>query len=451
MTDMVTTDTSNTSGRREAGALAEAAAASGHRPVAADASEALIRVLDEIRLGGARSRSAVIVRTGLTRSVVAHRVGDLLDRGLIIEEGTVRGSGGRPPSSLRFNATAGHVLSADIGITSIDVGVASLDGRILGHREEPADAAAGPEACLGKVEELYTTISRETPGLPGRLWGIGIDIPGSVDFRTGRPISQPTMPTWAGFPVREHLESRFGVPAWIDNDANAAALGEWRFGVARGHDNAVFLKVGTGIGAGIISDGRLHRGAQWCAGDVGHIQVCDDPAVTCRCGNRGCVEALASGAAIARNAEAIARAGTSRRLKAALDRHGSVTAKDVAAAAAHGDPVASELIDTAGRNIGAMLASVVNFYNPSLIVLGGGVARSGDRLLASVREAVYRRSLPLATRDLLVKGTSLGSMAGVVGCATMVVDELFSRETFSIWAALGDPSGMVQATDPTTR
>jgi len=205
------------------------------------------------------------------------------------------------------------------------------------------------------------------------------------------------------------------------------------------------VKIGTGIGAGIISGGRLHRGAQGSAGDVGHIQVTDDPAVVCRCGNIGCLEAMAGGGALGHAGEAAALDGRSARLRTAFDQRGMVTAEDVARAASSGDPVAVAMLQDAGRRVGAMLASVVNFFNPSLIVLGGGVANSPDVLLASIRETVYGRSLPLATRDLLIQRSSLGGLAGVIGAASMVVDELFSREAIGAWLAAGDPTELAPA------
>jgi predicted NBD/HSP70 family sugar kinase len=205
------------------------------------------------------------------------------------------------------------------------------------------------------------------------------------------------------------------------------------------------VKIGTGIGAGIISGGRIHRGAQGSAGDVGHIQVTEDPAIICRCGNIGCLEALAGGGALGRAGEDAAIEGRSARLRTALDQRGTVTAEDVARAASAGDPVAVVMLQGAGRRVGAMLASVVNFFNPSLIVLGGGVSNSPDVLLASIRETVYRRSLPLATRELLIQRSSLGGLAGVIGAASTVVDELFSREAIGMWLASGDPTELAPA------
>jgi len=409
-------------------------------PLPDEALDALVAVLDEIRLGRSRSRAELVERTRLSRGVVAQRVSELIERGLVVEGDPGPSTGGRPPRQLSFQAHAGHLLVADLGATSIDVAATTLDGRILGHLDEPADIAAGPEAVLDRVDELFERLRTGTRGLSGRAWAIGIGVPGPVEFRTGRSISPPIMPGWDGYPVRERFTARYGSPVWLDNDVNVLALGEWRSGVAAGHDNVVVVKVGTGIGAGIISDGRLHRGAQGAAGDVGHIQIVGARAVVCRCGNTGCLEALAGGAALARDGEEAARTGRSARLAAALDRAGAVTAEDVAIAASFGDPVALELLQAAGRQIGAMLAGVVNFFNPSLIVIGGGVARSGDALLASVRETVYRRSLPLATRDLLIQRSSLGALAGVMGAAVMVADELFARDGLARWVATGVPA-----------
>ena len=380
-------------------------------------------------------------RTGLGRAIVARRVGDLIDRGLVTEGNVGPSTGGRPPRQLAFRATAGHVLVADLGATSIDVAVTTLDGRILGHHDEPARIEDGPEACLDRVDALFASLLDTTKGIPGRLWGIGIGVPGPVEFGSGRPISPPIMPGWDGYPIRERFAARYDAPVWVDNDVNVLALGEWRSGVAAGHDNVVVVKIGTGVGAGIISDGRLHRGAQGSAGDVGHIQVSDDQNVVCRCGNTGCLEAYAGGAALGRAGDIAARDGRSPRLATTLDQNGTVTAEDVARAASFGDPVAVAMLQAAGRRVGSMLASVVNFFNPSLIVIGGGVANSPDLFLAAIRESIYRRSLPLATRDLRIAHSSLGGLAGVIGASSMVVDQLFSRESIAVWLEAGDPAG----------
>jgi glucokinase-like ROK family protein len=410
-----------------------------YRPLPADALGALVVVLDAVRRDGAASRSAVGQLTGLGRAIVAHRVGELIDRGLLSEEGAARSTGGRPPRQLSFSTGAGHLLVADLGATGIDVALTNLSGAILAHLAEPEDIAAGPETVLDHVDALFAELL--SGAVPGDLWGIGLGVPGPVEFGAGRPVSPPIMPGWDGYPIRERFAQRYTAPVWVDNDVNLLALGEWRQGAARGHRNVVVVKVGTGIGAGLISDGMLHRGAQGAAGDVGHIQVVDDPSVVCRCGNIGCLEAIAGGEAIARSGERLARDGRSPRLAAVLRVHGHVTAADVAHSASHGDAACFELLQRSGRLVGTMLAGIVNFFNPSLIVLGGGVSGAGDAYLAAVRGTLYRRSLPLATRDLTVARATLGEQGGVIGAAAMVLDELFSRDCVERWIEPGSPAG----------
>ena len=229
---------------------------------------------------------------------------------------------------------------------------------------------------------------------------------------------------WDKYPLAKALKERFGCPAYVDNDANVMALGEQWAGEGKGVQNFMFVKLGTGIGAGIVCDGRLYRGSQGCAGDIGHI-VIDGCDVACACGKKGCLEALAGGPAIARRAEAKARQDSTPILSTLLKERGSLTANDVGLAARGGDPAASEIIKDTGYLIGRVLAKTIDFFNPSLILIGGGVAKAGDLLLASIRELVYQQSIPLATRDLVVQPSTLGDRAGVVGAAVLVLEKLY--------------------------
>ena len=398
-------------------------------------------MLDHIRVHGASSRARLIEATGLGRSVVTQHVGSLVDYGLLAEDGLGPSTGGRAPRLLRFRADAGYLLVADLGATSTDVALADLSGEILVHRDEPSDIAAGPDAVLARVERLFDECVAEAGAPLGGLWGIGIGVPDPVEFESGRPISPPIMPGWDGYRVRERFAAR-SVPVWIDNDVKVMALGELTAGCGRGVENFVFVKIGTGIGASIVVGGRIHRGAQGSAGDVGHIHVqAGEREVTCRCGMNGCLEAFAGGAALGRDGEAAADEGRSEILRALLDEKGALGAADVALASQHGDPVSVELIREAGRLIGQMLTGVVNFFNPSLLVIGGGVAGSGDLLLATIRQTIYRRSLPLATRDLIVRRSELDGRAGVIGAATMVANELFAPDYLPRWLGARSPAG----------
>ena len=281
-------------------------------------------VLDEIRLGRSRSRSELVARTGLGRAIVAQRVGELIERGLVVEgdvgpehrrpaAAPAHVPGRRRPRPRRRPGRHEHRRRRDRPST------AGSSATTTSRRE----IEAGPEACLDRVDELFDQLLRDDPRHPrAGCGGSGSACRARSSSRPAGPISPPIMPGWDGYPIRERFADRYGAPVWVDNDVNVLALGEWRSGVAAGHDDVVVVKIGTGIGAGIISDGRLHRGAQGSAGDVGHIQVTDDPAVVCRCGNVGCLEALAGGAAIGRAGAAAARDGRSGRLRTALDQRG---------------------------------------------------------------------------------------------------------------------------------
>ncbi len=411
-------------------------------PLPDEALDALVVVLDEIRFGRSRSRSELVTRTGLGRAIVAQRVGELIERGLVSEGDVGPSTGGRPPRQLTFRADGGYVLVADLGATSIDVAITTLDGRILGHHDEPALIEAGPEVALSRVDALFDSLVRTTQGLPGRLWGIGIGVPGPVEFESGRPISPPIMPGWDGYPIRERFAARYGAPVWVDNDVNVLALGEWRSGVAAGHDERRRGQDRDG------HRGRHHLGRPSPPRRAGERRRRRPHPGHRRPSGRLPLRQrrLPRGAGRWRRhrpgGQAAAEDGRSPRLQTALDQRGIVTAEDVARAASFGDPVAVALLGDAGRRVGSMLASIVNFFNPSLIVIGGGVANSPDQLLAAIRETIYRRSLPLATRDLLVQRSSLGGLAGVIGASAMVVDQLFARESLARWIEAGEPSGV---------
>lgn len=394
-------------------------------------ADSLVAVLELIRSGDCRTRAQLAEVTGLGRNIVAQRVADLVERG-IVAEGTLGAStGGRAPRELEFLRDAGAVLVASLGASQLRVGVSDLSGRITARRDEPISIADGPEPVLARVAELLN----EVRGSSGDVWGIGIAVPGPVEFSTGRPIAPPIMPGWDEFDIRGYFQGRFSVPVWVDNDANVIGLGELRAGLARGEEHALVVKVGSGIGAALISNGRLHRGAQGSAGDVGHISAIqpEGMAVVCRCGNLNCLEALAGGMAIARDATAGAAAGESPFLAKLLEQNGAVDVSDVARAARHGDRFSVELLARSARLVGENVARMVNFFNPGAVVLGGRVIETGDSYLATVRQLVMGRALPLATRSLRIVRTDLGNQASLVGAAYMVLDELFSLELLAHW------------------
>jgi predicted NBD/HSP70 family sugar kinase len=233
------------------------------------------------------------------------------------------------------------------------------------------------------------------------------------------------MPGWDRFPVREAISQKLGCPVLVDNDVNIMALGEAQAGLARSVDDFLLVKIGTGVGCGIVVDGKVYRGMSGSAGDIGHIGV-DDDGPTCVCGNIGCLEAYFSGAALARDAIAAGRSGQSTFFAQRLEDAGQLTAVDVADAVAAGDADAVRMVREGGRRVGQVLAGLISFFNPGLVVIGGGVAGLGHVLLAEIRSVVYRRSPPLATGNLPIALSELGNTAGVLGATRLISDHVFS-------------------------
>jgi glucokinase-like ROK family protein len=408
-----------------------------------EATRALCVVLDLIRSNGATTRSEIVTASGLGRKIVAQRVGDLIDKGLVAEGDLAPSTGGRAARQLRFCGDAGHLLVAELGNTSISVGLTNLDGDLLAKIEEPADITTGPEPIFDRVEQLFDTLlDGRDPDAARPLWGVGIGVLGPVDAATGAPVELALRPGWGGYQVRKRFVERFNAPTWVDNEVNLMALGEFRDGVARGVDDVVYVKIGSGIGAGLISDGLLRRGAQGSAGQIGHIRVVDRAPTTCWCGGTGCLTLVAGGMGLASAALEAAQTGESPLLASWLAERGALDAKDLAEAAAQSDPTSIAMLSRAGRLVGRALAATINVANPSLVLIGGGVANSGDLLLAAIREEVYRTAFPSSTRDLRILFSPLSDTAGLIGAAFMVMDELLSPRRLARWIDAGAPWGL---------
>lgn len=395
-----------------------------------DQTRTLLHILDLVRSGEAVTRPDLARTTQLGRSVVTQRLDQLVDLDLVIEGDVLAVPRGRSPRGLQFNKSRAYVLCADIGASGMFVGLANLAGEILERVYLPNEISSGPEMTLGLLEEEFDKILSHRGAFEVHIWAIGIGIPGPVEFSTGRAVAPPIMPGWNEYDIRKRLQDRYKVPVWVDNDVNVMALGELRGGAAAGFRDVVVVKISTGIGAGLISNGVLHRGAQGAAGDIGHIAVVDDPSLICRCGNTGCLEALASGAALAALGSQMAQAGESTFLAARLASH-PITVSDVVAGAAGGDHACLTLMTDSARLVGDTLARIVNFYNPGLILLGGRLMVAGDAYLAAIRNIVYSRSLPLATRELVIAKVALGERAALHGAASLALDGLFAPEYFS--------------------
>ncbi|MFF5072550.1 ROK family protein [Micromonospora olivasterospora] len=382
-----------------------------------------LRLLRVLRDEGAMSRAELGDRLQMPRPRLLAELERLVSLGYVAEAGLAASRGGRRSTLVELSPSL-RFAAVDLGASSIDVEVVNARLEPVAAYAEPADIRNGPKVTLQRVNELLH--KARVDGAYERLHAVGIGVPGPVSFRDGVPVSPPIMPGWDRFPVRELLTREHGCPAVVDNDVNIMAIGERHGGVAHSVDDFLFVKIGTGIGCGIYLSGDVYRGTDGCAGDIGHIQV-DSHGPMCSCGNVGCLEALFSGAALAREANTSARSGTSPALAERLAAKGVVTARDVAEGAVEGDVTCIQLIRDGGRRVGGVLAGLVSFTNPSMIVIGGGLAQLGHILLAEIRSVVYRRSLPLATGNLPVVLSELGPRAGVAGAAVLASDVAFGE------------------------
>ena len=373
-----------------------------------------------LRDGVPRTRASLAQSTGLARSTVAARVDELMQLGLVSPVSDAMSTGGRPPSQFALNPGARIVLAADLGASHATIAVSDLAGSPLAERSERMDIAQGPEAVLGWMVDAGLALIDQLGRDRHELAAIGIGVPGPVEHSSGRPVTPPIMPGWDRFDVPGWVQQHLEVPVLVDNDVNIMALGERA--LAWPHvEHLVFVKVATGIGSGVISGGLLQRGAQGIAGDIGHVRVARGEGVPCHCGNRGCLEALASGPAIAR----------------ALREQGVAvhTGSEVVDLVKRGDLDAIQAVRQAGRDIGEVLTACVSLINPSVIAIGGSMARAGEHLIAGVREVVYTRSMPLATEHLAIVQSAAAENAGVLGASMLAIHHALSPEGIDALAA----------------
>lgn len=387
------------------------------------------QVVGELRRQASVSRTDISRVTNWSRPKVTSVINRMIDRGFLVEVGEGDSQGGRRPRLLQLNSKLGYIAGVDIGATSMDLALSDLNVEVLARESGPADVREDPADLLSAVERKLLDMVKRQGLRPEQILGIGLGVPGPVDVAKGVLVAPPLMPAWENFPIRDFFKRSFpNAVVSVDNDVNIMALGELRSGAGMGVDNFLFIKIGTGIGAGVICHGMVHRGSTGSAGDIGHI-CADRSGPVCRCGNIGCLEMMAAGPAIAARAMEAAQNGSSVILSKKLVANGGfLRSEDVAAAAREGDRAAIEIIQSSGHMIGDVLAGLVNFFNPSLILIGGGIARIGNQLLASIRQAVLRRSTALATHDLVIAYSPMGQEAGVTGAIHMALDHLFVVE-----------------------
>lgn len=405
------------------------------RPKAVDGTtQSLVTILQLVRSGAASTRQEIERESELGRAIVADRLSTLSALGLVDESELGTATGGRAPRLVRFRDDAARILVATLDQTAIGIGLADLSGRLLMEHHEALDLALGPAAVLDRLSAVFDwVLEKHLAG--STVWGIGISAPGPVPIAEESlfPAHTPAfLPGWDGFPFVESLIERYRSPVFLRSSVETMTMGELKAGAGAGIGDMLFIKVGKRIGAGIVFDGRLYRGAQGAAGLIGQLPVNAGQ-------DNGTIETLAGSDYIERAGIEAATTGRSGYLADILARGGEITAIEVGQAAQVGDAASMEIMSQAGHRLGHSVAALANMLNPALIVLSGSIVQTNDILLATVREAVYGESHPMVTRDLRILRSQLGSSAGLVGAAMVVVDGLFESATLRGWVLAGSP------------
>ena len=398
------------------------------------AGPSLVEILNLIRSERATTRQTLERESELGRAVVADRLQLLSDLGLVDESELGLATGGRAPRLVRFSARRGLVLVATLDQTAIGVGVSDLSGNLLTEHHEAADLTAPAAQLASRLTDLFHwCLERQTT--PTAPWGISLSVPGTVPLADGAfmTATPPVLPAWEDFPLVETLSRQFGVPVWMRSSVETMTMGELHAGAGHGLQSMLFIKVGRRIGAGIVCEGRLYRGAQGAAGLIGALPVISD-------GLTGTLDMMAGSDMIQHEGRAAADSGRSPVLADLLRRGGEITAIEVSQAAQIGDPAAVAILSTSGHLIGQVVATLANALNPDMIVLSGTLVQTNDILLAGIREAVYGASHPLVTRDLRIIRSQMGSSAGLVGAARVASEAIFAPAFLKDWIILGKPT-----------
>ncbi|MDQ1554671.1 MAG: hypothetical protein QOK46_1749 [Microbacteriaceae bacterium] len=370
-------------------------------------------ILHLIRSQDANTRKDIRTLTGLSRVTVSQRVDALMEARLVTESGEGDATGGRRPSRLVFDVNHSAVAVATVNTAHSQVAVTDLQGRILASDTVNVPIVSGPERVLSALSAAMTRLLQDAGVEISRLCGAGISVPGPIDPQTHRPSQPPIMPGWDGYPIADHLSEAFPVPIFVENDADALALGE-QSTAYQNSSSVCLVKVSTGIGAGLVINGAVYHGIDGGAGDIGHIRLAGENAL-CQCGSRGCLAAVASGRAIAMKL-------TERGIQANSGR-------DVRDLLVSGQVDAIALTHEAGQRIGEVMATVISMVNPGVLVLSGDLASTS--LIGGLRETLYPRSLSRATRNLDIRLSTLGDEAGLIGMTRIVADSLFSANAIN--------------------
>ncbi|MFP8944634.1 ROK family protein [Streptomyces fenghuangensis] len=367
----------------------------------------LERVVRAVRIAGSLTQAEIARTTGLSAATVSNIVRELKDNGTV--EVTPTSAGGRRARSVSLSGDAGIVVGVDFGHSHLRVAVGNLAHQVLAEESEPIDVDASASQGFDRAERLVERLIEVTGFRREKVIGLGLGVPGPIDVETGVLGSSTILPGWAGTNPREELSSRLGVEVHVDNDANLGALGELVWGSGRGARDLAYIKVASGVGAGLVIDGQIYRGPGGTAGEIGHITL-DESGPVCRCGNRGCLETFTAARYV---------------LPLLHSSHGpDLTMPEMVRLARSGDLGCRRVVADVGRHVGSGVANLCNLLNPSRVVLGGDLAEAGELVLGPIRDSVSRYAIPSAARQLTVVPGALGGRAEVLGALALVLSEM---------------------------
>lgn len=393
-------------------------------------SRDVLTVTDLIRTGRAVTRQSIAEATGMGRNTVSQLINDALTAGLLVPDGSAPSTGGRAPATWRFRAEAGMALSIGVHTTTLRLAVADLAGTTIVSEVIDWPITRGPETTLTEAaHRLMSLQDRAEAAHPGHgpVRVAGVSLTGPVDMHTGRPIAPPIMPGWDGFDVVGTTQALLGMPVVVDNDVNTMLAGFLTGMSERGEsaEDLLYVQVGTGIGAGLLASGRIHHGADGAAGDIGHVRIASGDQAICRCGRTGCLEAVAGGWAVLRDARRAATEGVSPFLRERLAMTGELRIRDVIAGVAAGDTECVTLAARSATAVGDALAMLVSLLNPARVVLAGHMPQECPVFLEVAQRIVAERALGLATRNLTISVTGEGLEDERRGAAVLAVSALF--------------------------
>ena len=379
----------------------------------------LSMILDTIQQAGSISRADLVRQTWLSATTVSALVNVLLDSGFVYESGIGESSGGRPPILLQFDYEFRHVLGVDLGATHITAIAMDLQGRVVAQEFRMFDVMGDPVGATDAILDLTGRVMGRANLDSDAILGMGIAGPTPLEGEDLDQLSSVILPLWEGYDLMAKVRGVLGFPVHLDNDANAGVIAEKWWGEGFGYANLAYIKLGTGVGSGLMIDNEIYRGDGGTAGEIGHTTI-DPNGPTCRCGNQGCMESMVGAPAIVK--EARKRLGQDRPEWWAGD---PLTVNMIVSAALSGDPIMRGIIENAGSHLGIAIANLVNLFNPGLVILGGDLVAAGDLLLDTVRAAVNRRAMPKAAGEVKIKVSSLGDDAIAIGAATLAMHSAF--------------------------